>query len=56
MIQVELKELSINVGLDVYEMLREIGPGENGFVNEANGCQLFEIKEGRRYWKIAPNR
>ncbi len=31
-----LRELSMNDGLDVYDMLREIGPGENGFLNDGN--------------------
>lgn len=31
-----LKELSLNDGMDVYRVLREIGPGENGFVNDGN--------------------
>jgi Predicted acetyltransferase len=30
----ELKELSLSDEEDVYEMLKEIGPGENGFVND----------------------
>jgi predicted acetyltransferase len=29
-----LKELRAGDGTDIYEMLREIGPGENGFMNE----------------------
>lgn len=29
-----LKELTINDGSDIYEMLQEIGPGENRFMNE----------------------
>lgn len=29
----ELRELSMSDGRDIYEMLREIGPGENGFGN-----------------------
>ncbi len=28
------RELSITDGIDVYDMLQEIGPGENGFVND----------------------
>ncbi|WP_051624319.1 hypothetical protein [Clostridium akagii] len=30
---VELKELSIADGKDIYDMIKEIGPGENGFQN-----------------------
>lgn len=29
----ELKELSLNDSKDIYEMIQEIGPGENGFGN-----------------------
>ncbi len=32
--QIELKELSLNDGNDILEMLKEIGPGENGFGND----------------------
>lgn len=32
---IELRELSLNDGCDILEMLREIGPGENGFGNTA---------------------
>jgi len=31
--QVELRELSLDDGVDVFEMVREVGPGENGFSN-----------------------
>jgi predicted acetyltransferase len=31
--QIELRELSTQDGKDILEMLREIGPGENGFMN-----------------------
>lgn len=30
---IELRELSLNDGIDVFEMIKEIGPGENGFMN-----------------------
>lgn len=30
---IELKKLSLNDGKEIYEMIKEIGPGENGFVN-----------------------
>lgn len=33
--KIELKELSLNDGRDVHEMLQEIGPGENGINNSA---------------------
>jgi predicted acetyltransferase len=29
----ELKELSLNDGRDIFDMIKEIGPGENGFAN-----------------------
>ena len=32
--QIELRECSIDDGNDILEMIREIGPGENGFSNE----------------------
>jgi predicted acetyltransferase len=35
--KIELKELSPTDGPDIYEMLQEIGPGENGFQNRAYG-------------------
>ena len=31
---IALKELSVHDGAEIYEMLQEIGPGENGFINE----------------------
>jgi len=39
--RVELRELSANDGPDILAMLREIGPGENGFDNE--GFDVDEI-------------
>lgn len=30
---IELRELSLDDGIDIFEMLKEIGPGENGFGN-----------------------
>ncbi|OMD43411.1 hypothetical protein BSK52_03055 [Paenibacillus odorifer] len=35
---IELKEASLSDGRDIFEMIMEIGPGENGFVN--NGFDL----------------
>ena len=32
--QIELKECSMSDGRDILEMIREIGPGENGFLND----------------------
>ncbi|MEI6100810.1 MAG: GNAT family N-acetyltransferase [Eubacteriales bacterium] len=34
---IDLKELSTTDALDVYNMLQEIGPGENGFINDGYG-------------------
>lgn len=31
--QIELRELSLDDGQDILEMIREIGPGENGYAN-----------------------
>lgn len=33
--RIELRECSIEDGNDILEMIREIGPGENGFMNDA---------------------
>lgn len=38
MMLIELKEASLSDGRDIFEMIMEIGPGENGFVN--NGFDL----------------
>lgn len=40
MMQTELRECSMRDGIDILEMLREIGPGENGFQNNA-----FNVKD-----------
>ena len=40
---VELRELSIKDGDDVFDMLNEIGPGENGFMNSAFGISYEEF-------------
>jgi len=37
----ELRKLSINDGIDVYDMLQEIPKDENGFINSGNGL-MFE--------------
>ena len=37
LILIELKELSVEDGREVYEMLREIGSGDGGFVNDDPG-------------------
>lgn len=40
---VELKRLSINDGLDVYNMLQDIPQDENNFYNSANGLSLSDF-------------
>ena len=39
----ELREASVDDGLDVFEMLREIGPGENGFVNSGHDLSCSDF-------------
>lgn len=41
----ELRPLSIDDGMDVYEMLQEMPSDENGFVNGMNGKSLDDFKE-----------
>lgn len=41
---VELRELTTNDGKDIFDMLNEIGPGENGFMNNAYGLSYEEFK------------
>jgi predicted acetyltransferase len=40
---VELKELTTQDGIGIFDMLREIGPGENGFMNSAYGINPEEF-------------
>ncbi len=40
---VELRELCTKDDVDVFNMLREIGPGENGFMNSAFGISFEEF-------------
>lgn len=42
---IELKKLTINDGMDIYEMLQEIPKDENGFINTVNGMSFEEYKE-----------
>jgi predicted acetyltransferase len=42
---VELRELSLDDGMDVLEMIREIGPGEGGFVNSGHDIQYEDFAE-----------
>lgn len=41
----ELKKLTINDGMDIYEMLQEIPKDENGFINSVNGKTFEEYKK-----------
>ena len=41
----ELKQLNINDGIDVYDMLQRIGPDENAFNNEVHGMTYQEYKD-----------
>jgi predicted acetyltransferase len=43
MMILELRELCIKDGDDIYDMLQEIGPGENGFMNNAYGLSREEF-------------
>jgi predicted acetyltransferase len=45
MMQAELRELSPRDGIDILEMLREIGPGENGFQNNAYNVGDEDFKD-----------
>lgn len=45
MMNIELRECSKHDGIDVLEMLREIGPGENGFQNNAYSVKDEEFKD-----------
>ncbi|RYD04829.1 hypothetical protein N752_12955 [Desulforamulus aquiferis] len=38
-----LKELSITDGQDIKDMLKEIGPGENGFLNDAYNADFTDF-------------
>jgi len=42
--QVELRECSLHDGYDILDMLREIGPGENGFQNNAYNIREEDYK------------
>jgi len=42
---VELKQLSIEMSNDIYEMLQEIESIENGFMNEVKGLSFNEYKQ-----------
>ena len=42
---IELKRLSINDGIDIYNLLQDIPQEENGFFNRANGMTYDEYKE-----------
>lgn len=42
---IELRELSPSDGRDVYEMIQEIGPGENGFGNAGYDMEYHDFPE-----------
>lgn len=42
---IELKKLSINDDAEILEMIREIGPGENGFGNDGYDTEIVDFKE-----------
>ena len=42
--RIELRELSLNDGIEIYEMTQEIGPGENGYQNKAYGLDFSEFQ------------
>ena len=44
---IELRELSQDDGKDILEMLREIGPGENGFLNDEFDMDEAEFRKVR---------
>jgi Predicted acetyltransferase len=48
---VELKQLSMNDGYNIYQMLQEIPKDENGYINTVNGMTFDEYKE----WLIRDN-
>jgi predicted acetyltransferase/N-acetylglutamate synthase-like GNAT family acetyltransferase len=50
MMQTELRECSRHDGVDVLEMLREIGPGENGFQNNAYSVKDEEFRDVIYRW------
>ena len=41
---IALQELTVDDGLDVYNMLQRIGPSENAFHNDVNGMSYDEYK------------
>ena len=48
----ELKRLSVDDGMDIYNLLQNIPAKENGFLNTANGLNIDEYRE----WLIAKQR
>lgn len=42
---IELKELSVHDGQDIYDMLQRIGPSENAFHNIVNGMSYAEFED-----------
>ena len=48
----ELKRLSVDDGMDIYNLLQNIPAKENGFLNTANGLNIDEYRE----WLITKQR
>jgi predicted acetyltransferase len=44
-VRVELRELSIDDGVDVFEMIKEVGPGESGFGNAGYDMEYADFPE-----------
>jgi len=42
---VELRELGLDDGMDIFEMIREVGPGENGFGNSGYDMEYADFPE-----------
>ena len=43
--EIELRELSVDDGTDIFEMIKEIGPGENGFGNKGYDMEYADFPE-----------
>jgi len=45
---IELRHLSVNDGVDVFDMLQKIPKNENGFMNVCNGITVGGYRMGYR--------
>lgn len=43
--EIELRQLSISDGKEIFDMLQRIGPSENAFNNEVNGMSYVQYQE-----------